>query len=84
MPLDQIRIDLSKPKNWHDAIDLLRHLAKLGDRNEANKISQVLARALDAEKSIRHCSGGTWALVLVSMVEHAVLSAKDAPGPPRN
>ena len=77
MPPDQTRIDLSKPKNWHDAIDLLRHVAELGDRNDAHKISQVLARAFDAEKSIQHCSGGTWALVLISMVEHAVLNAKD-------
>ena len=81
---DESRIDLSAPKTWHDGIDLLRHLAELGDRTEANKISQVLARAFDAEKSIHHCSGGTWALVLVSMVERAVLTAKDMPQPPKN
>jgi len=81
---DESRIDLSKPKNWHGAIDLLRHLAELDDRNDAQTISQVLARALDAEKSIHHCSGGTWALVLISMVEHAVLNAKDMPQMPKN
>ena len=81
---DESRVDLSHPKNWHQAIDLIGHLADLGDRVEANKISQVLARALDAHPEIHGLTGASWCLALLNMVERAVLAAPSMPSPPKN
>ena len=82
---DESRIvDLSHPRNWHDAIDLLQHLAELGNRTKANQICAVLTRAFDSAPEIRDYSGADWALVICSLVERFVLTASSMPSPLKN
>jgi hypothetical protein len=81
---DESRIDLSKPKNWHEGIDLLRHVASTGSREEANAISKVLRDALDAHLATHACSGASWCLALIAMIEHAVTTFQKMPQTPKN
>ena len=85
LPLrDLTRIDLSKPANFHEAVDLLRHMAELGNPAEADKLANVLAAALDTYPSIRQLTGATWALILLKMLDRAITIVPTMPSSPKN